>query len=135
MRRSPSRGGRGAARAGDARREGRLGSDRRMAEVSDGAGQGRGAPPDEGHLLAGERARRGRSNRGRHCLCPSPNEVTCERHPVPLAPRDPCPNALATGRVVGLVFQAVTFGHSGRRVEETPEGRGGDSGPRLLLKN
>lgn len=128
MRRSPSRGGRGAARAGDARREGRLGSGRRMAEVSGGAGQRRGALPDEGHLLAGGRARRGRSNRGRHRLCPSPSEVTCERHPVPLAPRDPCPNAVATGTVVGQVFQAVTFGGESRRrprgVEGTPVPQG-----------
>lgn len=43
MRRSPSRGGRGAARAGDARRKGRLRSGRRMAEVSGRAGDGRGA--------------------------------------------------------------------------------------------
>lgn len=43
MRRSPSRGGRGAARAGDACREGRLRSGRRMAEVSGRAGDGRGA--------------------------------------------------------------------------------------------
>lgn len=43
MRRSPSRGGRGAARAGDARREGRPRSGRRMAEVSGRAGDGREA--------------------------------------------------------------------------------------------
>lgn len=43
LRRSPSRGGRGAARAGDARQEGRLRSGRRMAEVSGRAGGGRRA--------------------------------------------------------------------------------------------
>lgn len=43
MRRSPSRGGRGAARAGYARREGRPRSGRRMAEVSGRAGDGREA--------------------------------------------------------------------------------------------
>lgn len=73
MRRSPSRGGRGAARAGDARREGRLGSGRRMAEVSGGAGQRRGALPDEGHLLAGV----GRAAGGRTAVA-----TACARVPV-----------------------------------------------------
>lgn len=94
MRRSPSRGGRGAARAGDARREGRLRSGRRMAEVSRGErggkrGAGCGGPPDEGHLLAAAAAA-GRAVRatGRStCGLPSPPVPESQRGDLGAAPR------------------------------------------------